>query len=147
MGAEEPFGLYDSLGYWVNRLANVFSEVFDHSIGHLDVSPPQWVVLISCYNGDATTPGELASFIGIDASAITRLLDRLEAKNLIVRVPDRVDRRSIRVELTESGRSLTPTLARLVQRANGEFVRGIPLDEVVLLRETIRKMLDNAPVG
>ena len=75
MTNQKHFGLLDSYGYWVNWLANAFTEAFDHTIGHLGVTPPQWGVLISLYNGDAQTPAELARFIGIDASAIIRLLD------------------------------------------------------------------------
>ena len=144
MSNQKQFGLHDSYGYWINRLANAFTEAFDHTIGHLGVTPQQWVVLISCYNGDAQTPAELSRFIGIDASAITRLLDRIEAKGLLVRVPDRLDRRSIKVELTDKGRALTPRLAALAQQVNEEFLSGMPASEAAQLKATILKMLENA---
>jgi DNA-binding MarR family transcriptional regulator len=59
------------------------------------VTWPQWLVMNVLFHQMADTPAQLAEEIGIDRSAITRLLDRLEAKACVRREHDKIDRRSI----------------------------------------------------
>jgi DNA-binding MarR family transcriptional regulator len=50
--------------------------------------------------------GELAEEMNIRPATLTGLADRLEAKGLIHRWPDRADRRVVRVGLTDAGAAL-----------------------------------------
>jgi DNA-binding MarR family transcriptional regulator len=47
----------------------------------------------------------LAERLSCVKSNVTQLVDRLEAEKLVKRVPDPADRRSIRAQITEAGRS------------------------------------------
>lgn len=49
---------------------------------------------------------DVARYIGISAAGATDLLDRLEARKLIRRVPDPVDRRAVMIRLTPAGERL-----------------------------------------
>jgi MarR family transcriptional regulator, lower aerobic nicotinate degradation pathway regulator len=52
------------------------------------------------------TMNELAQLLALDKSSITGLVDRAERRGLVARVPSPTDRRSVRVSLTDGGRSL-----------------------------------------
>ncbi|GLV98785.1 MarR family transcriptional regulator [Streptomyces lavendulae subsp. lavendulae] len=54
----------------------------------------------------ALTAGALVPAAMVTSGAITNRIDRLEAKGLVERVRDDVDRRSVRIRLTEPGRAL-----------------------------------------
>ena len=140
----KQFGLHDSYGFWITRLANVFRAAFERSMAPLGVTPPQWGILISLYNEDAGTPAELAKFMAIDGSAVTRTLDQLEEKGMLARVPDRQDRRSIKIELTARGRELAPKLATRAEEVSNQFFSGIPPAEVAQFKATIFKMLESS---
>jgi DNA-binding MarR family transcriptional regulator len=58
--------------------------------------------------GDAApmTPVELARALRYNPGALTRLLDKLEQRGYLKRVPDPDDRRALRLELTASGKAL-----------------------------------------
>jgi DNA-binding MarR family transcriptional regulator len=49
---------------------------------------------------------ELAKLLELDKSSVTGLVDRAERRGLVARIPSIADRRSLRVALTDSGRSL-----------------------------------------
>lgn len=51
-------------------------------------------------------PGELARALHYNPGALTRLLDKLEQRGYLKRVPDPVDRRVVRLELTLSGKAI-----------------------------------------
>lgn len=54
--------------------------------------------------GRPMKPSELATRLSFVSGTMTTMLDRLEAARLVERVPNRTDRRSVLVRLTESGR-------------------------------------------
>ncbi len=120
------YALSDSLGYWVNRLAMAMRVHFERELAPFGVTAKQWAVLVTCYRGQARTPVELADALGIDRSAVTRLLDRLEAKRLLRRLPSAGDRRSVGIQLTSAGRKLVPKLIPISQEGNKRFWKAIP---------------------
>jgi DNA-binding MarR family transcriptional regulator len=74
---------------------------------------------------DGLTPGELADRIGVETPTVTRMAQRMERAGLVRRVPDRRDRRLVRIYLTEAGerlRAVVPAATRaVVERALDGF--------------------------
>ncbi len=65
--------------------------------------------------------GDLGTRLGIAPSTLSRNLDRLVDRGLVERGPDPHDRRALRAELTNEGR----TAAAMVRRNETDFARGI----------------------
>jgi hypothetical protein len=86
---------------------------FERQLTACDVTVAQWNVLVTVYRGDATTTAEAARFIGIDPGAVSRLVDRLAAKELMTRSADPQSRRSLppaeQTALVRLLRQLVPT--------------------------------------
>lgn len=116
----EPSGLRDHLGYWLRRLSDEVHTAFERALAQHRVTVAQWNVLRTVYAG-LTTPAEVASYIALDPGAVTRLVDRLVTKGLLVRATDPEDRRLTRLVLTEQGRALTPELAALADHNDATF--------------------------
>jgi len=49
---------------------------------------------------------ELASFLQLDKSSVTGLVDRAEERGLVARTPSALDRRSVQVAITAAGQEL-----------------------------------------
>jgi DNA-binding MarR family transcriptional regulator len=64
--------------------------------------------------GEGIRLGDLAERLVVDAPTVTRRVQQLEARRLVRRTPDRVDRRAQLVQLTASG-------IRTVERATSAF--------------------------
>ena len=88
----------------LNELAALyqFRSLDDRTYGALTVS--QSYCLRILYFQGARTMGELAGDLDVRLSTMTGIVDQLESKGLVQRVDHPVDRRSLRVELTEKGR-------------------------------------------
>ncbi len=99
----------------------------------------------SCLIPDAT-PTKLATILGTDNAGITRLLDRLEAKALVVRRTSAKDRRAIVIEPTAAGRALVPRLLPVVQGVTSQLLDGFATDELLVLQALLRRLLNNAEV-
>ncbi|WP_421903598.1 MarR family winged helix-turn-helix transcriptional regulator [Maridesulfovibrio sp.] len=83
---------------------------------------------------------ELAQCMGITTGTLTVLVDRLEDKGFVCRKPHQTDRRSILVELTETGQKMYEEHDRLHLRLIEELTADFSAEERDLLLSFIKKM-------
>ncbi len=138
---------HQHIGGWVGGLAAAFRRGLDLELAPYGVTASQWPILKLCYSGKFDTPSDLVRVLPVDAPAVTRLLDRLEAKGLICREPNPNDRRSVRVELTKRGRALVPKLRPLIEKNNSKFLQGLSKTELSLISSLFPKLLRNAAIA
>jgi DNA-binding MarR family transcriptional regulator len=105
---------------------------------------PQWIPLHKLQMGKATTVAELARECQLDTGAMTRLLDRLEAKGLCRRVRSVADRRVVNIELTEEGDLSASQVPHVLSRVQNETLAGFTHAEWEQLKGYLRRILDNA---
>jgi DNA-binding MarR family transcriptional regulator len=133
-----------SVGYMIRRvLASVAHEV-ERQLVASDLTNAQWVPLLKLFMGRASTVAELARECQLDAGAMTRLLDRLEAKGLCRRVRSVADRRVVNIELTAEGRQAAAGIPEVLSRVQNAHLAGFSLEEFEILKAFLRRMLDNA---
>ncbi len=106
---------------------------------------PEWRILISLYNNDASNIIELSDFIEVDKGSVSRILDKLESNGLVIRQPGK-DRRSSIVCLTKKGEDLTPKLARLAELNEKEFFSCLSETEKKRLKSILKKLLQHAGI-
>jgi MarR family transcriptional regulator, lower aerobic nicotinate degradation pathway regulator len=98
---EGDLGLVDALAQLTFALQGAFGRI----AAELDVSIPA-ARLLGIVRDRQPTIGELATFLQLDKSSVTGLVDRAAERGLVVRTASPVDRRSVRVTITARGRSL-----------------------------------------
>jgi DNA-binding MarR family transcriptional regulator len=133
----------DNVGFLIKMVNLSMNRALDQEMAALDLTAMQWRPMISIFKGVADTPAELARLAGVDTSAMTRTLDRLEAKGLVRRTRSSEDRRIIKVELTDSGREKGRHIPPAVARVLNQHLRGFSVEEVAQLRHMMRRMLAN----
>lgn len=74
---------------------------------------------------------------------MSRLLDRLEAKGIVQRVRDDLDRHQVNVELTPKGSVLYPQILEIITRVYGQFLHGFSPAEAAQLQVLLQRLLDN----
>nr|NJM02246.1 MarR family transcriptional regulator [Desulfobacula sp.] len=121
----------------MKRLSNKFSTA------GFDVSYEQWSILVHLYRKDGQTQQELANIAVKDKAAITRLLNVLEKKNMVLRIPDRTDKRSKLVYLTHRAKEFRTDLIAIVEDLLREAEQGIEPDEITRCKATLNKIFTN----
>lgn len=81
----------------------------------------EWVVLRELLEIGKAMPSELAEKIGMTRGAISKLVERLATKSLVVRSASREDGRAQYVALTTKGKRLVPILAKLADENDDQF--------------------------
>jgi DNA-binding MarR family transcriptional regulator len=85
-------------------------------------------VLININSKEGTPATKIAPLIGLETRSLTRMLKTMEEKGLIYKKADPVDKRSVRMFLTEEGKRKKEISVQSVMRFN-EQVRGALTDE------------------
>jgi len=133
----------DNTGFLIKQVFHSMNRMLDQEMAPLGLTAIQWRPIALLCKGKADTPAELARLNGVDTGAMTRTLDRLEAKGLVRRCRSQEDRRVIRIELTDSGkekgRQIPPRIAKMLNH----HLRGFSSEEVGQLRHLLLRMLAN----
>lgn len=86
--------------------SNAMIREYRPQLDELDLTYPQFLVMMSLWNKDGVFIKELSEQIFLDASTLTPLLKRLEKKGLIQCTKSVLDERAKVIKLTKSGLSL-----------------------------------------
>lgn len=74
---------------------------------------------------------------------MTRLIDKLEKRNLVTRVSDHTDRRINLIHLTDAGAKLEAKATELVQEIANRTLSNVSEDELNAVRLVLRKIMGN----
>lgn len=128
-------GLDDMPGHHIRRLQQIAVAIFLQETEPSGITPVQFAVLQTAAHHPGIDQRRLAGAVGLDTSTIAGVVDRLEARGLLVRQTSPEDRRVRLLHPTEEGRQLLAAavpsvlraqeriLAPLSRKERGEFVR------------------------
>ncbi len=134
----------DSVTYLMRQITLAFAEEVGSRLEPEGLTHAQWVPLFKLHQGVARTAAELAREVHLDAGAVTRMLDRLEAKGFVRRVRSQEDRRVIHLELTAEGEAVAQRIPPLMCEVQNAHLRGFGKDELEALKGLLRRVLANA---
>jgi len=136
----------ESAAYLMKRILNCMSSEVDQALEASGLTHAQWMPLVKLHLGHASTAAELARECTLDAGAMTRMLDRLEAKGLVERVRSSQDRRVVKLELTDEGRAAASQIPPVLCSVQNAFLQPLSIAEWEQLKGLLRRVLDNALV-
>jgi len=133
----------ESVGYLMRKVMSSIRTQADAQLSTHDLTYAQWLPLFKISLHEQTTVAGLARDLETDPASMTRALDRLEAKGLVVRERSTTDRRVVRLALTPDGSQVAgrvpPVLADVLNGHLSDFSR----DEWQTLLSLLRRMLAN----
>lgn len=140
----DDYCVNESIGYLLRQLRIHMDRAIDAEMAEHDLTGVQWGPLLMIDKGLGDTAAELARAGCVDTGAMTRMLDRLEAKGMLrrERCPD--DRRLVRLKLTPDGQRLCEKIPYNLSRVLNGMLRGFSAGELETFKALTRRMLDNA---
>ncbi len=132
------------MGLLIGRTNGLKDRLLDKYLEPYGVTSSQFKVLIIVSQFGTDTPADLCRHLSLDSGSMTRMLDRLEQKNLIARSRSDVDRRQVQIMLTEEGKTLSNRLPQVGADAMNEMFTSMePEDMAHLERILIKVLVDN----
>ncbi|MFI6182089.1 MarR family winged helix-turn-helix transcriptional regulator [Nonomuraea sp. NPDC051191] len=141
-----PFELVLGGGSLLVQVGRELNTETERRLAPLGLTAQQAALLLHAAGG-RSTPGVLKGRLGTDTAGMTRLLDRLEAKGLLRRVRRPEDRRSVVIELTDKGHTLTPLLPPIFGGVSRQVFSGFSEDEIEQVTGMLRRIMANLAEG
>ena len=104
-------------------------------------SVSEWRVMASLANGHAISTGDLAHITVTKQPTLTRLLDRMESRGQIERIPHQTDRRITLVRITQAGTRSVDALIRLARDHEHQVLLPFGLERAEALKHTLRQII------
>ncbi|OYV28752.1 MAG: MarR family transcriptional regulator [Thiomonas sp. 20-64-9] len=131
-----------SVGFLIKRSLAILVRNLEHQMQALDLTGTQWHPLLHVHQG-CDTVAACAREMQTDAGAMTRMLDRLEAKGLLVRERSCTDRRVVNLALTPRGAEVAAQIPHVLAEVLNEHLRGFSPKEFTQMLTLLQRFIDN----
>lgn len=137
----DPYRLGENVGYLLSRARLRLVKVVDLALAEHGITSAQAGIIMLLANGRCGTAAELARELYADSASMTRMLDRLEKRALLTRMPHTRDRRVMQLALTAEGRKLARRLPANYRAVIDAHFAGFSATELATLKRLLLKSL------
>jgi len=132
----------DTLLPWMGRTMKlvdtyITNQLIEHNI---DLTKVQLVLLKILYSNDGQPQNDLALLTNRDKASLARLLDIVERKGLVVRVPSKEDKRIKLVHITKKGIEYYERARPLLREMISNIQEGMSDSDVRFMIDKLRHM-------
>ncbi len=142
-GKTMDFESDNSIAFLIAKTRNILKNELEKELKPYGISYAQRVILIRLSEKDALTQKELAQDTYFEQSNMTLMLDKLEQKGLIQRIPKENDRRAYLVMITPEGLKLRETLIALGDQVIEKAFRGVDRRQKEELAHLLNRLYSN----
>nr|WP_063573786.1 MarR family transcriptional regulator [Luteibacter rhizovicinus] len=137
-GIEAPRTLDGQLCFALYSANLAMGKLYRQLLSGLDLTYPQYLVMLVLWEGDGITVSELGDRLFLDSATLTPLLKRLQAAGLVQRTRGTYDERQVIVTLTDEGRALREKAGQVP--VDVFCATGCEIDEVIGLKSQLEKL-------
>ena len=134
---------HDSLGRSIYLTSQVIRNNIDRLLKPFELTREQLHLLRALELHKGRPQNEIGGLTGKSPANTTRILDRLEKKNLIVRRENPKDRRSQLVLLTIEGAELRNEMSRLIEALSRRIEENIDEEDMAVVVKVLGQMEAN----
>lgn len=133
-------------GFLITQIKQVQGRIFDallQKAGIEEFNGAQGRILYVLWQEDGLSVVELAKRTGLAKTTLTSMLERMDEKGFLERVPDIKDRRVLRIFLTARAQRLSDKYDQVSDEMSQIFYRDFGEEEIVAFEKSLEKILGN----
>ncbi|MFB5944757.1 MarR family winged helix-turn-helix transcriptional regulator [Albibacterium profundi] len=129
----------------IGRTTNIVNRKLQREFkrANLAITHEQWTLLSALWNEDGQTQQSLSEKTFRDKTSVTRLINKLESRSLVVRVTDKYDQRTNLIYLTAQGKSLENTTTQILKQTYQKAIAGISEKDILICKDVLNRVFDN----
>lgn len=108
-----------------------------------NLTAEQFLVMDTLWDEGTMSQQEIADKILKDKNSITKLIDALEKKKLVVRIAGKEDRRQKMIHLTEKAIEVKEAITKIALDSTNQIIKDIPSSELINFVKVLHKMAEN----
>lgn len=117
----EQLQLKNQLCHRLYMASNSIVRAYREPLSKLNITYPQYVVMMALWEQDQITIAELLEKTAIDGGAMTQILKKMADKQLLEIIKDEQDKRKRLVQLTVEGQALKQKAAHIPKEIGCKF--------------------------
>lgn len=133
-------------GHRINILGRLLSKRLNEMIAHTGLTNSQWPIIVRLLLHMELTQAELCEQLSIEASTVSKTLQRMEQMGWILR-QDGVDKREKKVRLTEKASRFLPVWFEETYALENMVLKGIPTEDITVFDRVLDQMIENIRKG
>lgn len=133
-------------GFLISQIKQIQGRIFDsllQNAGIEEFNGAQGRILYVLWQEDNLPIVELSKRTGLAKTTLTSMLDRMEEREFLKRVPDSSDRRLLRIVLTPKAKELSDKYNEVSDEMSRIFYEGFSDQEIENFENTLEKILCN----
>lgn len=133
---------FGTIVHWAERALISRLHLNFSKSGH-DITVEQWRVLVNLWNLEGQSQSELAAAVHKDKTGLTRIINGMEKRDLVVRIPDPRDGRNKRIYLTRKGKEVQQALVQYAEMTLEEALEGISEKDFESCKSILKRVIAN----
>jgi DNA-binding MarR family transcriptional regulator len=135
-----------ALPYLLARAGTRMGQSFSRDLKQFKLSLTEWRVCVALHHKAHQRLSDLAQHTSTEPSTLSRVVDGLLQRGVLVRDRSDEDARALALSLTEAGRDLTLRIIPLAQLYERVSLSGLTFAQAESLRDMLRMVYDNLAV-
>ncbi|MBT2336357.1 MarR family transcriptional regulator [Variovorax paradoxus] len=135
-----------AIPYLLARAGMRMGQSFNKELKQFKLSLTEWRVCVALHHKAHQRLSDLALHTSTDASTLSRVVDGLLQRGVLVRDRSDEDARALALSLTPAGRDLTLRIIPLAQVYERVSLSGLTVAQAESLRDMLRMVYDNLAV-
>lgn len=139
------YNLKKSLGFKLDKASRLTTLNFSKKLkeNNFSITPEQWGVINFLLMSDGITQNQIGSLIGKDHTCVSRLVDTLIKKKLIVKKTSPTDKRINLIFLTELGKKIQNDVVYTVEHSLDTVFKNVSEEEKQIFSNVLDKIIKN----
>jgi DNA-binding MarR family transcriptional regulator len=126
--------------FLLSQLGAYLADDFQRRLAPIGVDPRTYAVLLALAASDGQSQRELSARLGIHRNVMVTVVDTLESRGLVKRLPHPEDRRAFAVTLTDKARDLLPALDEQGRILEDEITAPLSAEERAALLHQLQRI-------
>ena len=133
----------EAMGFLIYEVARSFTNAYSILMAPLGLTRPQARVIACVFRYPGITQVDLAEYIGVGRMAMSGLIDRMEAKDLVSRSEDPSDKRVKRIFLTRNAKKSLPEMQSIADTLYKQSISSINKADLKITRTVLALIRSN----
>ena len=129
------------IGFFFGLAARQYLNFFGKYLSELDINQNQFWILLSLCQEQNISQDKIASILRVNGATMTRELNDLEERRLIVRKTDENDRRRKLVSLFDKGFEMLESAQDVDYKTESELLNYFSIEELHILKYLLKKII------
>ncbi len=108
-----------------------------------NLTPEQFLVMDTLWDDGVLSQQQIADILIKDKNSVTKLIDALEKKGLVIRKTDDIDRRLNKIHLTEKALSIKANITQIAIESTDKIIKDISKEDLINFIKVLNKMSHN----